>query len=672
MLIITQYNFTVGTWVSNQDVNIYMSYWTSDLSTAQAIKVANLLSHAVDSILDDPQRQVSTLGEGLGNKFESTISTVEEAAGVSLLMEDSKNLIWPALNTEQQALQKLWSDVLGADIQCVGLHADFIQLGGDSLLTMKLITAAHAAGLELRLVDALSHTIFSEMFGCLRRLEAPSRTIKSTSETSSEPESWSFMEDSSESESTRESLSPALNKPSSILFVLNSGSFPTLYLEDYDPKQHNANTSRAERLSAAADFEDLLATSLVQQSMLTSQARSAAYYSFRVIWNFTFSVDSRSVLDTWQGMVDSHQILRTMFVKSTTGTELYRQVVMRNVRAKTESMDGDDEAVAIKRLITRPRIDCRSSQPAHALVVYKTSNGKTICSLDINHALVDAVSLSLLLKELVARCSASSAPVLASSPYRRLLSYIETQPHVESSDYWHRYLAGTTRCRFPTADFEHPERLQRSSIPFTRDVELRHFSQLSGVTPSTIFRSAWALLLSKWLSKPDICFGYVLSGRDAPIEGAQEIVGPFLNMLPCCINIGQSCSVSGLLNTVQADFLQSLPHQFWSRTQVENAMAPASAMFNTLFNFRYNIMSGSGAGAGDDGYEILWSEDPMDYDLVLAINNQQGKFEVELSYWDGRVSGEIASKVINSYVGYVYAMIDQRSLGFESVSGVAW
>jgi hypothetical protein len=429
---------------------------------------------------------------------------------------------------------------------------------------------------------------------------------------------------------------------------------------------------RVERLSATRDFEDLLPTSLVQQSMLTSQARSSAYYSFRAIWNFTFSVDSRSILDAWQQMVDSHQILRTMFVKSTTGIEIYRQIVMRNVRAKIKNIHGDNEAAAMKTLMTRQRIDCRSFQPAHSLVVHETTNGKTLCSLDISHALVDAVSLSLLLKELAVRCSASSVPVLASGPYSRLLLYIESQPHVESRDYWHRYLAGTTRCRFPATDIEHHGHLQRQTIPFTTDSELRQFSQSSSVTPSTIFRSAWALLLSKWLSKPDICFGYVLSGRDAPIEGAQETVGPFLNMLPCCIDISQSCSVSELLSMVQADFFQSLPHQFWSQTQVENAMAPASAMFNTLFNFRYNIMSGSGAGAGDDGYKILWSEDPMDYDLVLAINSREGKFEVELSYWDGRVSREIASKVIKSYAEFVYAIINQRSLGFQSVSGVAW
>ena len=44
-------------------------------------------------------------------------------------------------------LASIWSDVLGIDE--VGIHDDFFELGGDSLLSIRILARAHKAGLDI-------------------------------------------------------------------------------------------------------------------------------------------------------------------------------------------------------------------------------------------------------------------------------------------------------------------------------------------------------------------------------------------------------------------------------------------------------------------------------------------------------------------------------------------
>lgn len=150
------------------------------------------------------------------------------------------------------------------------------------------------------------------------------------------------------------------------------------------------------------------------------------------------------------------------------------------------------------------------------------------------------------------------------------------------------------------------------------------------------------MLLAKWLGRTDVCFGYVVSGRDASVPGIEEIVGPVLNILPCRANVPSARNETPYqdipekkdaielelpLDKIQTDLLESLPHQLSSSTFIDNSTSPESSMFNTLVNFRNSGLSrisktertpGDHTAMGTESvfskiedFEVLWYEDPM-------------------------------------------------------------
>lgn len=61
----------------------------------------------------------------------------------------------------EETLAAIWSQILG--VEQVGIHDNFFEIGGDSLLSMHVITRARQAGLDLRLTQIFQHQTIAEL-----------------------------------------------------------------------------------------------------------------------------------------------------------------------------------------------------------------------------------------------------------------------------------------------------------------------------------------------------------------------------------------------------------------------------------------------------------------------------------------------------------------------------
>lgn len=98
--------------------------------------------------------------------------------------------------------------------------------------------------------------------------------------------------------------------------------------------------------------------------------------------------------------------------------------------------------------------------------------------------------------------------------------------------------------------------------------------------------TAWAVMLPNFVNNPEVCFGYLVSGRDVPVERIEDAVGLYINLVPCKCMIPQESSLQQLLADVHEDFVRSSPNQSFTFTNSPEGGFQGRSLFNTAISFR--------------------------------------------------------------------------------------
>ncbi|KAF5679391.1 peptide synthetase [Fusarium heterosporum] len=701
----------------------------------------------------------ATLGISLPVKSQSSLDAIEEDPRQSQATKVN-GVEKRSLSDREEALRQAWVDVLAVNADVVNHTTSLRSLGVDSYLAIQIVRRVQDLGFNLGFSDALSGMTLSGMAACLTPTtltHTASELPPVTTALLSDIDSPAYDEDAghckpSNNNSTQSgsingsglkssglsrkpiSTQPTTNKvPSGVLIELTPNNLPLATLimkpDQQNPMREPAAEIRTTCVAPVTSFElawegveDFLPATSVQQAMLESQKRLSApnLYVPRAIWRvngLTKAAGCETLVKSWQRIVTMHACLRTVFVRTeVSGICRYNQLVLRNVDARIQHFEAESESEALKLLMDhQPAATAfshdQSLRPAHVLTVchitgkdeHAVGGDEFIVDLSISHALSDAVSSAVVLRQLAAMCGsaacdskASTVSLPSSAPYsdiQRSYDLRDIAHRNEGKEYWRSYLHGAVPCHFPTAmniSAASLSKVGKVSVCFERSSELRSYTMATGITASTFFRTAWAIILAKWLGTTEVCFGYVVSGRDVSVPGIEEIVGPVLNVLPCRVNIvdmnngimhqgtsekKDAIVLELLLDKIQTDLLESLPHQLSSSTFVNNATYPESSMFNTLVNFRNSGLSRlsktqkktpvSHASNGTDSvfgtiedFEVLWYEDPMDFDIILAVGEGKNNLEIDLNYWNGRISHETAHQVGEDLLRTLHAILD--------------
>ena len=62
---------------------------------------------------------------------------------------------------------------------------------------------------------------------------------------------------------------------------------------------------------------------------------------------------------------------------------------------------------------------------------------------------------------------------------------------------------------------------------------LQGFVRDHGLTLGTVVQVAWGIVLAKLTTQSDVVFGATVSGRPAQVAGIEEMIGLFVNTVPC-------------------------------------------------------------------------------------------------------------------------------------------
>lgn len=365
--------------------------------------------------------------------------------------------------------------------------------------------------------------------------------------------------------------------------------------------------------------EDIYPCSPVQQGMLMSQIKNHELYKTSSIFEVipprsSEPIDMERLVSAWQSVVDRHSILRTVFVEDLSGNGAFDQLVLRNVTATSALLNSHTED-GPSLLANSPAAIHEPSRPPHRLLLCRTPTGRVFCKLEISHLLTDGTSSSLLIRNLQ-RAYHDRLPGRPALPYGDYVSYLQSLPTDTAVKYWKERLTGVEPCVLPSLG---PEASRPGSVKNGRyvAVEIETGSSLSrlcgehGVTLSNIFQLAWALVLRAYTGSDTICFGFLTSGREVPLSGIEDAVGPFISMLICRMDLDQKSSLLSMVRKAQQDFTDSLPRQHCPLGEIFHALGlKERSLFNTVMSLQHS--SSVSTQDGDIAFEWIQGDDPTE------------------------------------------------------------
>jgi len=469
-------------------------------------------------------------------------------------------------------------------------------------------------------------------------------------------------------------------------------SFPLL------PLAYNGMAQLVERLPllgvrSLEEIEDVYPTSPIQQGMLLAQLKNPDLYAYAAVFEISSldgnEVDARYVAEAWQAVVRRHATLRTVFIDSISQKGQNDQVVLKDKIARIAWLECKDANV-LETLAQQTPISFRDLQPPHRFTLCKTDHRRVFAKIELSHVISDGTSVPILFRDLASsyrECISKgdgSALSKGESPhiaplYSDYIAHIQARSPDEDINYWKAYLAGIEPCHLTSLHdgIKTSKQLRSLVLRLSRAPELKTFCSKNGVTLSNVLQFIWALILRAYSGSDEVCFGYLTSGRDAPITGLQEAaVGAFINMLTCRINLSDSLQIGKALHQIQSDYMNSMAHQSCSLADVQHELQLSStSLFNTAFTFQ-NRTHSKASPDSVISFNILEAHDPSEYDVTVNVEALDTGVEIHFGYWTTSLSEAQAKNISNTFEHLVDTITSQHQvdhtvadLDFLSVSG---
>ncbi|KAL4815802.1 hypothetical protein BDW67DRAFT_185521 [Aspergillus spinulosporus] len=558
----------------------------------------------------------------------------------------------------EQSLLEIWSEVLGTPMQDVTSSTTFFSLGGDSITAMQIVSASRARGILLTVRSILESQTIPKLATQAQRVEAAG----DTKPPSGEPTKISTEEPANTAQTAAAKDFPLVRLSESNILVIEEQ-----YLSSIG-------------LSSITEVEDILPCSPIQQGILLTQLQSPSTYCIQHTGRVKSSdpankpVSIHRLVEAWRQVVMRHSILRTVLVEPLPGQERFLQIVLRQPDINVLSKSGVSDAAVTGFFESQPALDVSDIRYLpHRLTLLSTATGEVYCRLDVSHALVNASLLTLIIRDLITAYK-STLPAGGGSHYSSYIEFLEGRQPQEDLQFWKESLSHAEPCLLPPQDPLHNSEERKLEKVFMRIEDLTalyRFRDTYGVSIASICQLAWTLVLASQIGSQNISFGNLSSGRDAPIPGVEELVGPIINMLVCHTQLDWTAKVSDTARRLQSQFAKAFEHQRTPLASIQHelGLSRGQPLFNSTLSYKQQPLVGSGQSA--IVLEGLTWEDPTEYNLNVNINAAPTKLAINIQYSTSAFSNTAATKLAQRMVQAVYAICKNASRPLGQLSLVS-
>ncbi|EED13574.1 nonribosomal peptide synthase, putative [Talaromyces stipitatus ATCC 10500] len=407
--------------------------------------------------------------------------------------------------TTGKYIQLLWAKVFNVQTEEIGLQDSFMQLGGDSIMAIRLVEAGRKFNYHLTVADIFEHPKLEDMIKLVEN-----RSLSIPEDLSLEP--FQLWKNSS---------------------VKNKALIAVQCAVHVD------------------QIEDIYPCTPLQEGLMAITMRQPNTYISRRVFELAGEVDIDRFCAAWQVMYDAAQILRTRIVIEQHGRAL--QVVVKEPISWLQGTNLDD-------YLKRDRTV--GIEPGVPLVRYglvdDEHKGKRYFIWTAHHSVYDGWSMQLLYRDVASIYLSGTSPY--DMPYARFIQYTNNIDPVLAGPYWRNQLFGDeVLAQFPLLPAAQYQPKPRRSLQHRMQsvaVKPRH-----DISASNLMRAAWALTVMQFTGVDDVLFGVTLSGRTAPVTGITEMIAPTLTTVPVRIKLDRTKPVHYFLESVQRQAVEMIPYE---------------------------------------------------------------------------------------------------------------
>lgn len=398
----------------------------------------------------------------------------------------------------------------------------------------------------------------------------------------------------------------------------------------------------------------------MQQGMLfhSIYEPNAGFYMIQITCALAERVDAPLLQRSWQSVVERHAVLRTSFRWE--GLPEPLQQVHSHVEVEFEVRDWlaslpevQQESFSEYLRTDRLRGFDLTKAPLMRVALFQMSACWQMV-WTFHHCILDGRGLFLVLQEVFEIYDAAQqgheVNLPAPRPYSDYIAWLrKNDQRADTEFFWRQQLSGfvaPTPLPAPakpaaTSGERYLFREIQISEPLTS--ALKSFAEQSGVTLNNLLQGSWALLLSRYSGQEDVVFGTTRACRKATVEGADSIVGLFINVVPFRVRVHPHISVIEWLKELRLQHVSLRPHEHTSllKIQQRSDVPPATPLFETLLTFEnYHIDRKFHALGeqwrrrevrliGQSNYPLVFLVYDGGSDLLLKFQYEQARFDAQ-------------------------------------------
>ena len=249
----------------------------------------------------------------------------------------------------------------------------------------------------------------------------------------------------------------------------------------------------------------------------------------------------------------------------------------------------------------------------------------------LHHLSTDHTTLEVMQAEIRAHLSGQTADLPAALPFRNFVAQARLGVSRQEHEAFFGQMLGDVD--EPTAPFGLMDvqgdgsgvSEARTMVDAALAKRLRARARALGVSAASLCHVAWGLVLARSSGQQDPVFGTVLFGRMQGGEGAERVLGLFINTLPVRLRLGEIGAEQSVLETHQL-LAELLHHEHASLALAQRCSGvPAPApLFTALLNYRH-----SSRGSGQrrikprafEGIQHLGGEERTNYPVTLSVDD---------------------------------------------------